>query len=78
MRVIPVARSWSPEYVRLRLSQPIEPGRSGWPSAVAHQPGGMWAEAVRAAGRDGLVAQAARAPTLRTPMISERIMARQV
>lgn len=47
------------------------------PSAVEHQPGGM-AEAVRLARCDGVVEQAARAPALRMPMMSVRIMAWRV
>lgn len=61
------------------------------PSAVEHQPGGI-VEAVRLPlrpvcaepavalgnGCDGVAAQAARAPALRMPMRSARIMARRV
>lgn len=53
--------------------QPSEPGFSGLPSAVAHQPGGM-AEAVWLAGCDGVVEQAARAPALRMPRVKARIV----
>jgi hypothetical protein len=53
------------------------PGGIAWPEAAEHCPGET-VEAVRLAGCDGVVEQAAIAPALKMPMINARIMTDEV
>ena len=53
------------------------PGGIAWPPAAEHRPGET-VEAVRLAGCDGVVEQAAIAPALKMPMMSARIMTGEV